>query len=43
MEGGGVAGAATIGAAGVKFARDVLAKTQAAVWPLVPYLDTLVL
>jgi zinc D-Ala-D-Ala carboxypeptidase len=41
MKGGGVAGVATIGAAGVEIARDVLAETQAAVQPLVPYLDAL--
>ena len=41
MKGGGVAGVATIGAAGVEIARDVLAQTQAAVQPLVPYLDAL--
>jgi hypothetical protein len=41
MKGGGLAGVATIGAAGVEIARDVLAETQAAVQPLVPYLDAL--
>ena len=41
MKGGGVAGVATIGAAGVEIARDVLAETQAAVQPLVQYLDAL--
>jgi hypothetical protein len=41
MKGGGVAGVATIGAADVEIARDVLAETQAAVPPLVPYLDIL--
>jgi hypothetical protein len=41
MKGGGVAGVATIGAAGVEIARDVLAETRAAVPPLVPYLDAL--
>jgi hypothetical protein len=32
---------ATLGAAGVEVARDVLAETQSAILPLVPYLDTL--
>ena len=32
---------ATVGAAGVEVAQDVLAETQSAVQPLVPYLDTL--
>ena len=41
MKGGGVAGVATIGAAGVEIARDVLAEMQAAVQPLVPHLDAL--
>jgi hypothetical protein len=41
MKGGGVAGVATIGAAGVEIARDVLAETQTAILPLVPYLDVL--
>ncbi len=41
MKGGGAAGVATLGAAGVEVAQDVLADTQAAVLPLVPYLDTL--
>ena len=41
MKGGGVAGVATLGAAGVEVAQNVLAYTQAAVLPLVPYLDTL--
>ena len=41
MKGGGAAGAATLGAAGVEVAPSVLADTQAAVLPLVPYLDTL--
>lgn len=30
-----------MGAAGVEVAQDVLAETQSAVQPLVPYLDTL--
>ncbi len=41
MKGGGAAGVATIGAAGVEVAQNVLAETQSAVLPLVPYLDTL--
>ncbi len=41
MKGGGAAGLATIGAAGVEVAKEVLAETQTAVLPLVPYLDTL--
>jgi hypothetical protein len=41
LKGGGAAGVATVGAAGVDVAQDVLAETQDAVLPLVPYLDTL--
>ena len=41
LKGGGVAGAATIGAAGVEVVQEVLAETQGAILPLVPYLDTL--
>ena len=41
LKGGGAAGAATIGAAGVEVARELLAETQGAILPLVPYLDTL--
>jgi hypothetical protein len=41
MKGGGAAGVATLGAAGVEVAQGVLAETQTAVLPLVPYLDTL--
>jgi len=41
MQGGGAAGVATLGAAGVEVAQDVLAETQGAILPLVPYLDTL--
>jgi hypothetical protein len=41
MKGGGMAGVATLGAAGVEVAQDVLAETQSAILPLVPYLDTL--
>lgn len=41
MKASGAAGMATLGAAGVEVARDVLAETQSAILPLVPYLDTL--
>ena len=41
MKGGGAAGVATLGAAGVEVAQNVLSETQSAVLPLVPYLDTL--
>ncbi|MFT7592782.1 MAG: zinc D-Ala-D-Ala carboxypeptidase [Paracoccaceae bacterium] len=41
MKGGGAAGVATLGAAGVEVAQDVLTETQSAILPLVPYLDTL--
>mgnify|MGYP005850979307 FL=1 len=41
MKGTGAAGVATLGAVGVEVARDVLAETQSAILPLVPYLDTL--
>lgn len=41
MKGGGAAGVATLGAAGVDVAQNVLAETQSAIRPLVPYLDTL--
>jgi hypothetical protein len=41
MKAGGTAGLATLGAAGVEVAQDVMAETQAAVLPLVPNLDTL--
>ena len=41
LKGGGAAGVATVGAAGVEVAQDVLAETQSAILPLVPYLDTL--
>ena len=41
MKGGGAAGVATLGAAGVEVAQQVLAETQSAILPLVPYLDTL--
>ena len=41
IKGGGVAGLATVGAASVDVAQEVLAEGQDAVLPLVPYLDTL--
>ena len=41
MRGGGAAGVATLGAASVEVAQSVLAETQTAILPLVPYLDTL--
>ena len=41
MKGGGAAGIATLGAAGVEVVQNVLTETQSAVLPLVPYLDTL--
>jgi len=41
MKGGGAAGVATLGAAGVEVAQSVLAETQTAIQPVVPYLDTL--
>ena len=41
VKGGGAADVATLGAAGVEVAQQVLADTQSAVLPLVPYLDTL--
>ena len=41
LRGGGAAGAATVGAAGVDAVRGVLAETQSTIQPLVPYLDTL--
>jgi len=41
MKGGGAAGVATLVAAGVEVAQSVLAETQTAVLPLVPYLDML--
>lgn len=41
LKGGGAAGIATVGAAGVEVAQDVLAETQSAILPLAPYLDTL--
>ena len=41
MKGSGAAGVATLGAAGVEVAQNVLTETQTAILPLVPYLDTL--
>ena len=41
LKGGGAAGVATAGAAGVEVAQDVLAETQSAILPLASYLDTL--
>ena len=41
MKGAGAAGVATIGAAGIEVAQDVLAQAQGAILPLVPYLDSL--
>jgi hypothetical protein len=41
LKGGGAAGVATVAAAGVDVAQQVLAETQSAILPLVPYLDTL--
>jgi len=38
---GGAAGVATLGAAGLEIAQSVVAETQTAILPLVPYLDTL--
>lgn len=41
LKGGGAAGVATLGAAGVEVALGVLTETQSTILPLVPYLDTL--
>lgn len=41
MKGSSAAGVATLGAAGVEVAQNVLTETQTAILPLVPYLDTL--
>jgi zinc D-Ala-D-Ala carboxypeptidase len=41
MRGGGAAGMATLGTAVVEVVQNVLAETQSAILPLVPYLDTL--
>lgn len=40
MKGGGAAGAATVGAAGIEILQDSIAETQGAVQALVPWLDT---
>ncbi|PKQ10798.1 MAG: peptidase M15 [Alphaproteobacteria bacterium HGW-Alphaproteobacteria-1] len=41
LKGSGAAGVATVGAAGIEVAQEVLAETQSAILPMVPYLDTL--
>ncbi|MBN8291863.1 DUF882 domain-containing protein [Rhodobacter sp. NTK016B] len=41
LRGGGAAGVATVGAAGVEVVQEVLAEAQSSIQPLVPYLDTL--
>jgi zinc D-Ala-D-Ala carboxypeptidase len=41
LKGTGAAGVATLGAAGVEIAHEVITEAQGAVLPLVPYLDTL--
>ena len=41
MKGGGAADVATLGAAGLEVAQQVLAEIQNAILPLVPYLQTL--
>ena len=41
LKGAGAAGIATVGAAGVEVAQQVLTEAQDAVLPLIPYLDTL--
>jgi zinc D-Ala-D-Ala carboxypeptidase len=41
LKGAGAAGVATVGAAGVEVAQEVLAEAQGTILPLVPYLDTL--
>ena len=41
LRGGGAAGAATVGAAGVEVLQETLSETQSAIEPLVPWLDTL--
>jgi zinc D-Ala-D-Ala carboxypeptidase len=41
LRGTGAAGVATVGAAGVEVAQEVLAEAQGAVLPLVPYLNSL--
>lgn len=41
LKGSGAAGVATVGAAGIEVAQNVLTETQSAILPLVLYLDTL--
>ena len=41
LRGTGAAGVATVGAAGIEVAQEVLAEAQGAVLPLLPYLDTM--
>ncbi|HHN67236.1 MAG TPA: DUF882 domain-containing protein [Thermopetrobacter sp.] len=41
MKGGGVAGASTVGTAGVEMAQQSLQDAQSSLQPLIPYLDTL--
>jgi zinc D-Ala-D-Ala carboxypeptidase len=41
MKGGGAAGVATIGAAGVEVVQQAVADTQSVLQPLIPYLETL--
>ena len=41
LRGTGAAGVATVGAAGIEVAQDMLTEAQGAVLPLIPYLDTL--
>jgi zinc D-Ala-D-Ala carboxypeptidase len=41
LQGAGAAGVATMGAAGIEVAQQVLAETQSAILPLVPHLDSL--
>ena len=41
LRGTGAAGVATLGAAGVEIAQEILAEAQDAILPLVPHLDTL--
>jgi len=41
LKGSGTAGIATVGAAGVEVAQEILAETQTTILPLLPYLDAL--
>lgn len=41
MKGGGAAGVATLGAAGIEVVQQAVADTQSVLQPLIPYLDTL--